>query len=131
MNESSICSLSQTPITSYDMTFFPHHISLSLSLCRPQCSIKNIDLCDDEKKALIKKYQGMSVEELSTEVAKEEKKSKDAEDKFEEEVGKLQAKYEELSKEKDDAIAEIKAAGLGLLKTVLKSKEVPEKKDEL
>ena len=81
---------------------------------------------------MIKKYQGMSVEELSTEVAKEEKKSKDAEDKFEEEVGKLQAKYEELTKEKDDAIAEIKAAGLGLMKTVLKSKEpVTEKKDEL
>lgn len=119
----------KTPITSSNMTFFLHHISLSL--CRPQCSIKNIDLCDDEKKALIKKYQGMSVEELSTEVAKEEKKSKDAEDKFEAEVGKLQAEYEELSKEKDDAIAEIKAAGLGLLKTVLKSKEVLEKKDEL
>lgn len=75
----------------------------------------------------------MSVEELSTEASKEEKMMTDAEAKFEAEVGKLQAKYEELSKEKEDAIAEIKAGGgLGLLKTVLKSKEVVlEKNDEL
>lgn len=73
----------------------------------------------------------MSVEELSAEAEKEEGKMKAAEKNFEEEVEKLQAKYEQLSKEKDDAIDAIKAAGLGLLKSVLRSKAAPEPKDEL
>jgi len=98
---------------------------------KPQCTIKNLDLCDDEKKALIMKYQGMSKEELSSAAEEEEKKMGAAEKNFEAEVEKLQAKYEELSKEKDAAVAEIKAAGLGLLKSVLRSKEAPEAKDEL
>lgn len=97
----------------------------------PQCSIQKIELCNDEKKALIAKYQAMSVEDLTSEAEKEETKMKDAEENFNAEVAKLQEKYEQLSKAKDDAIAEIKAAGLGLLKTVLRSKEAPEKKDEL
>ncbi|KAL3772906.1 hypothetical protein ACHAW5_007132, partial [Stephanodiscus triporus] len=95
---------------------------------KSQCTIKNVDLCDNEKRAQIEKYQGMSVEELS---AEEDGKMKAAEKKFEEEVEKLQARYEQLSKEKDDAIAGIKAAGLGLLKSILRSKAAPEPKDEL
>ena len=89
---------------------------------RPQCSIKNVDLCDDEKMAQIQKYQGMNVDELSATADREDEKMRAAEEKFEAEVAKLHAKYGLLSKEKDDAIAGIKAAGLGLLKSVLKSK---------
>ena len=98
---------------------------------RPQCTIKNLDLCDDETKAQIQKYQGMSKEDLSAAAEEEEGKMQAAEKNFEAEVEKLQAQYEKLSKEKDEAIAEIKAAGLGLLKSVLRSKEAPEQKDEL
>lgn len=98
---------------------------------RPLCSIKNIDLCDDEKKALITKYQGMTVEALQEEVSKEEERVQDAEANFEAEVQKLQEKFEALTKEKDDAIAGVKASGLGLMKSVMKSKDAPEAKDEL
>jgi len=98
---------------------------------KPQCTINNLDLCDDETKAQIQKYQGMSKEDLSAAAEEEEGKMQAAEKNFEAEVEKLQAQYEQLSKEKDEAIAEIKAAGLGLLKSVLRSKEAPEQKDEL
>mmetsp|Transcript_32875 Transcript_32875/g.59292 ORF Transcript_32875/g.59292 Transcript_32875/m.59292 type:complete len:218 (-) Transcript_32875:290-943(-) len=97
---------------------------------KPLCSIKNIDLCDDDKKAQIKKYQEMTLEALTAEVEKEDQKAVEAEMTFEAEVQKLQEKFEELSKEKDAAIAEVKASGLGLAKSVLKSMS-PEVKDEL
>lgn len=98
---------------------------------KPLCSVKNIDLCDDEKKAQIEKYQGMSVDDLKAEVEKEEGKIEDAEATFEAEVQKLQEKYEKLSQEREDAVAAVKAGGLGLMKSVMKSKEAPEAKDEL
>lgn len=98
---------------------------------KPLCSIKNIDLCDDNKKAQIKKYQDMTVEALLEEVEKEEAKVDEANETFEAEVQKLQDKYEQLSKDKDDAIAEVKSSGLGLAKSVLKSKEDADVKDEL
>ena len=98
---------------------------------RPLCSVKNIDLCDDARKEQIKKYQAMTVEALEKEVATEMAKIEEAEVKFEDEVNKLQQKYEELSKEKETAVAKVKAGGLGLMKSVIKSMTAPEKKDEL
>mmetsp|Transcript_191 Transcript_191/g.439 ORF Transcript_191/g.439 Transcript_191/m.439 type:complete len:219 (+) Transcript_191:139-795(+) len=98
---------------------------------KPLCSIKNVDLCDDDKKALIKKYQDMTLDELVAEVEKEEEKVEEANMTFDQEVEKLQEKFEQLSAEKDAKIAEVVASGLGLAKSVLKSKEAPEVKDEL
>lgn len=85
---------------------------------KPMCSPKNIDLCDDEKKAEIVKYQGMSAGDLAGAVAAEEKKLEDAESLFKAEVQKLQEKYQALNQEKEDTIAAVKASGLGLMKAV-------------
>ena len=93
--------------------------------------MKNINLCDDEKKVQINKYLDMNLDELKVEVEKEEQKIVDAEAFFESEVEKLQQAYEKLSSDKDQAIASVKGAGLGLMKSVIKSKEAPEAKDEL
>ena len=82
------------------------------------CSVKNIDLCDDAKKADIKKYQDMSAEDLDAAIATEEKKLEDAEAEFKAAVQELQEKYSSLSSEKDAKIAEVKASGLGLMKSV-------------
>lgn len=98
---------------------------------RPICSLKSIDLCDDEKKAQIKKYQDMTVEELKSEVTVQEGLIEAAEKNFQDEVQKLQAAYEQLNVDKNDAIAKVKASGLGLMKSVIRSKEAPEAKDEL
>mmetsp|Transcript_2011 Transcript_2011/g.3870 ORF Transcript_2011/g.3870 Transcript_2011/m.3870 type:complete len:207 (-) Transcript_2011:333-953(-) len=98
---------------------------------KPLCSIKNVDLCDDDKKAQIKKYQDMTVDALLEEVESEAAKVEEANETFEEEVQKLQEKFEQLSVEKDAAIAAVNAAGLGLAKSVLKSKQAPAGNDEL
>ena len=96
---------------------------------KPMCSPKNLDLCDDDKKAEIKKYQGMSAADLDAAIAAEEKKLEDAEAEFKAEVQKLQEKYSALSTEKDEKIAAVKASGLGLMKAVKNSK--PAGNDEL
>jgi len=85
---------------------------------KPMCSPTNIDLCDDEKKAEIEKIQAMSDADLESKISEGEKKMEDAETKFNEGVEELQVTYEKLMKEKEDTQAEVKAAGLGLIKSV-------------
>lgn len=77
------------------------------------CSPKNIDLCDDAKKAEISKFQAMSDDELDKLIKAEEVKLEAAEEEFKAEVQKLQDKYTQLNTEKDEKIAAVKAAGLG------------------
>lgn len=77
------------------------------------CSPKNIDLCDDAKKAEISKFQSMAADELDKLIEAEEKKLEEAEEEFKEEVQKLQDKYTALSTEKDEKIKAVKDAGLG------------------
>merc|ERR1712008_61682 len=89
---------------------------------KPMCSPNNIDLCDDEKKAEIQKVQAMSDEELAGAITKFEDMNNSAEETFKTEVQKLQDTYQALMKAKDDAVEEVKAAGLGLMKSVQSSK---------
>jgi len=96
---------------------------------KPMCSPKNLDLCDDDKKAEITKFQSMSDADLDAAIAAEEKKLEDAESEFKAEVQKLQDRYSQLSTEKDEKIAAVKNSGLGLMKAVKNSK--PAGNDEL
>jgi len=96
---------------------------------KPVCSPKNIDLCDDAKKAEIQKFQDMPVADLDAAIAAEEKKMEDAEAEFKAEVQKLQDKYSALSEEKDAKVEAVKASGLGLMKSVKAS--LPSGNDEL
>mmetsp|Transcript_33832 Transcript_33832/g.81796 ORF Transcript_33832/g.81796 Transcript_33832/m.81796 type:complete len:222 (+) Transcript_33832:117-782(+) len=98
---------------------------------KPLCSVSNIDLCDDDKKADIKKFMDMDADELKTAVAAEEKKIEDAEEKFKAEVSKLQKTYENLNTEKEAVVSAVKAGGLGLMKSVSKFKDSADTKDEL
>merc|ERR1719359_2662999 len=66
---------------------------------KPMCSPKNIDLCDDDKKAEIEKFQAMSDDDLDAAIAAEEEKLEEAEKTFKKEVEKLQKKYEGLQKD--------------------------------
>jgi hypothetical protein len=97
---------------------------------KPTCSPTNIDLCDDDKKAEIEKLQAMSAEDLEKAIEEKEGEAKAAEETFEQEVGKLQKKYESLMKEKDETIAAVKDSGLGLMKAV-KAAAGKANKDEL
>jgi len=89
---------------------------------KPMCSPKNIDLCDDEKKAKIKDLMAMSMDDLEAEIEKKDGELKEAEATFDAEVQKLQEKYEQLEKDKTAKQKEIKDSGLGLMKAVKAAK---------
>ena len=96
---------------------------------KPMCSVKNIDLCDATKKAQIEKYLAMPEAELKAAIEAEEKKIEDAEENFKTEVQKLQDAYTKLNEDKEKIVADVKAAGLGLMKSVLSAPK--DQKDEL
>jgi hypothetical protein len=83
---------------------------------KPMCSPVNIDLCDDDRKAEIQKFLGMTGDELDKLIAASEKEVEDAEEAFKKGVEELQATYQKLMAEKEKKQEEIKAAGLGLMK---------------
>jgi len=85
---------------------------------KPSCSPANIDLCDADQTKKIEEIQALSASDLEEKIEEAEAEGKAAEKEFEEAVEKLQAKYESLSKGKDEKLADIKASGLGLMKAV-------------
>lgn len=97
---------------------------------KPICSPTNIDLCDDDKKAEIKKYQEMSDADLEKAIKEKEEDLDKAEKEFEEYVKDLQAKYQEAMQKKDKALDDVKQSGLGLMKAV-KASKASAAKDEL
>jgi len=84
----------------------------------PSCGPSNLDLCDDDQKKEIEKYTSMSADELDAAIKAAEAGLTEAEETFKTEVEQLQKTYEGLMKAKDDAIAAIKASGLGMMKSV-------------
>jgi len=86
---------------------------------KPLCSPSNMELCDDDSKAELEKLLATPLEELEKSISDGEKKIEDAESTFKTELQKLQDQYQELMKTKDDTIAEVKASGLGQMKSVL------------
>eukprot|EP00658_Telonema_sp_P-2_P031400 TRINITY_DN234_c0_g1_i2.p1 TRINITY_DN234_c0_g1~~TRINITY_DN234_c0_g1_i2.p1 ORF type:complete len:212 (+),score=76.47 TRINITY_DN234_c0_g1_i2:128-763(+) len=89
----------------------------------PSCGPTNLDLCSAEQKASIEEAMALDTEALKTKIAQGEQTIEDAESTFKAEVEKLQAKYEQLTKDKEETIAKTKKSGLGMLKSVLASKK--------
>merc|ERR1712217_599614 len=89
---------------------------------KPSCSPANIDLCDADKKKMITDLQALSDADLDSKIQKIEQEMKDVSDNFDAEVEKLQAKYEELEKEKTEKLKAAKDSGLGLMKAVKANK---------
>jgi len=86
-----------------------------------QCSPGNLDLCDDDKKAEIKKYLDMGVPDLKYAIEGREIAPAKIDEHVEDYLEELQKSYKDMmekSKEEKDAI---KNAGLGLMKAVLAS----------
>jgi len=99
---------------------------------KPVCGPNNIDLCDDDKKKEIEEFMAMSLEDLQAKIDVEEKKLEEAEENFKSEVQKLQDTYQKLQADKEETIATVKAAGLGLMKSVKAAKTKKDgAKDEL
>jgi len=87
----------------------------------PTCSPDNLELCSDDKKAEIAKFTEMGVEALEAKVKELTDKIEKADETFNTELKKLQEKYEQLQKDKEETIAAAKGEGLGMMKTVLAS----------
>jgi len=84
----------------------------------PTCGPGDIDLCDDEQKAKIEEITARGLEQLGAEIDKIEGTIEAAEKHFADEVKKLQDTYEQLTKDKDEAVQAAKDKDLGLMKTV-------------
>lgn len=97
----------------------------------PMCSPKNLELCDDAKKAEIAKFSEMPLDELTAAIDKKEADLKVIEENFKKSVEGLQKQYEAFMKAKDDNIEKIKESGLGLMKAVKAFKATAGAKEEL
>lgn len=97
----------------------------------PSCSPSNLELCSEEKRALIDKFQKMSDGKLDAKIRKAEGTLKKLEEEFEAMTKSLQERYEAGNKKKDEAKKQIKDAGLGLAKSVLAFRKEQGEKDEL
>jgi len=103
----------------------------------PRCGPKYLDLCDDVQNAEIAKYSTMSADELDAFIKTGTDALEKLESDFQAFVGtldkqmeaaspdekdalleRLRKEYKEKSDEKDAAVAEVKASGLGLAKAV-------------
>jgi hypothetical protein len=98
---------------------------------QPICSPTNIDLCEEDKKAEILKFQAMSNDELDKLIAEKEAEALKAEEDFAAYVETLQAQYTEANEAKDAAVEAVKASGLGLMKAVKAAKATAAGSDEL
>lgn len=80
---------------------------------------------------MIEKFLKMSEDELTKLIEAQDEKIAAAQANFESELEKLQNTYQNLQAELQMGMEEIKKGGLSLMKSVLKSKDAPESKDEL
>jgi thioredoxin-like negative regulator of GroEL len=85
---------------------------------KPACSPSNLDLCDESQKTLIETLQAMPAADLHAEISKSENEIAAVESQFKADVDKLHAQYKSLEDDKKDAIAQVKSAGLGLMKSI-------------
>ena len=97
---------------------------------KPMCSPANIDLCDDEKKAEIQKFQAMSAVDLDAFIQEQETKAAEIEQAFEAFIENLQMQYENAMEQREADMAALKKAGLGLAKAV-KTLKAKGRSDEL
>ena len=84
----------------------------------PSCGPANLDLCDDDKKAQIAKFSAMSAADLDTAIEEKGTAMAKLETDFKEFVEGLQKQYTEANEKKDKDVAEMKASGLGIMKSV-------------
>merc|ERR1719296_101401 len=84
----------------------------------PQCGPANLDLCKEEKKAMVEKFMKMPAEELESAIKEKVDTMEKLEGDFKTFVEGLQKQYSDASSKKEKDVEEVKASGLGLMKAV-------------
>lgn len=97
----------------------------------PSCGPANLDLCDDDKKAEITKFQAMSDDDLDAAIKEKDDALEKLETDFKDFVEGLNKQYQERTQKKEEDGNAIKNSGLGLMKSVQahKKKEAAAKTD--
>jgi len=85
---------------------------------KPVCSPANLDLCDADKKAQIEGFLAMAEADLAAKIKEKKDEGDKLEETFKTEVKALQAKYEQLQKDKEEGLKAVKESGLGLMQAV-------------
>lgn len=85
---------------------------------KPNCGPDHMDLCDDEQKAEIEGLMALSDDDLAAKIKEGDDAIAAAGTTFETELKKLQEQYEQLVKDKEETIANVKSSGLGRMKSV-------------
>jgi len=84
----------------------------------PRCGPANPDLCDAAQKKLLDEFMAMGVDDLKAKIKEKDEEMKKADTELEELLKGLQAQYEKGQKDTKEKKEAIKAAGLGLMKSV-------------
>merc|ERR1719443_2717762 len=84
----------------------------------PQCGPANLDLCDAAKKKQIEEFKALGKDKREAMIKEKEGEITKLEADFKAFVDGLQKSYTEANEKKDKDIEAVKAAGLGLLKSV-------------
>jgi len=90
---------------------------------KPVCSIANLDNCSEDKKAQLKKFVKMDIDELEEAITETEKKIQAAEDAYEAKQKEAQAMMKKAEKAKEKAIKKVKDSGLASMKAAKTYKE--------
>lgn len=91
---------------------------------KPGCKVTTLTDCSDEDKKVIEGLKDKSYETLQEMVLEELKEREQAQKDFKTEVDKLQNKFADISKERDNTIQDIKERyNIGLVKQLLKISE--------
>lgn len=85
----------------------------------PRCGPANLELCNEEDKALIAKYEAMSDSDLDSFIAEKNTEIESAGKELESMLESLQKQYEDATTKKDETIKAVKASGMGFAKAVM------------
>ena len=89
---------------------------------QPGCSVDKADLCSSEQQQTIVELQGHTKDELQARVDNHDEQVQTIQQTFKDLVAGLQATYEKSKKEHDEKLEELQKSDIGLLKSVLSSK---------
>jgi len=84
----------------------------------PTCSPANLDLCDADKKTKIEEFTKLGAAKREEMITEKDAESAKLEADFKAFTEGLQKSYTEANEKKDKAVEDLKASGLGLLKSV-------------
>jgi len=115
------------------MTEFEDLLTFARENLGPSCGPENMELCNDEQKATIEEIKALGLQKIEAKLDEYQKFTTSEEEKFYNEVDKLQEVYDKLVEERDEAVKDAGSKDLIMLEKIsayLRTKD-EEVKEEL